>query len=59
MLLEDGEIASGETGRSTAHVANGIDDRYYEVAKKYGNETALRVAERCDPLFIDLTHEPR
>jgi hypothetical protein len=31
VLAEDGNIGSGETGRTTAHLLNAIDDRYYDV----------------------------
>ncbi|MGZ8938855.1 MAG: FAD-dependent oxidoreductase, partial [Limisphaerales bacterium] len=27
-VLDDGPIGGGETGRTTAHIANALDDRY-------------------------------
>src|SRR5688572_18913400 len=30
ILIEDGFIGSGETGRTTAHAVNALDDRYSE-----------------------------
>jgi len=45
VVLEDGAIASGETGRTTAHVTNAFDDHYVEVAKTFGKEGARVVAE--------------
>ncbi len=31
VVLDDGPIASGETSRTTAHLASALDDRYYEI----------------------------
>lgn len=33
VLLEDGYIGSGETGRTTAHITHALDDRYYNLVK--------------------------
>src|SRR5436190_139422 len=38
ILVEDGFIGSGETGRTTAHLVTALDDRYYELEKIYGKE---------------------
>ena len=35
VLLEDGFIGSGETGRTTAHFVTALDDRYYHLEKVY------------------------
>jgi glycine/D-amino acid oxidase-like deaminating enzyme/nitrite reductase/ring-hydroxylating ferredoxin subunit len=43
-VLEDGEIGSGETGRTTAHLANAIDDHYVEVEKLHGEDGARLTA---------------
>ena len=32
-LMDDGYIASGETGRTTAHITHALDDRYYNLKK--------------------------
>jgi len=45
VILEDGEIASGETGRTTAHLMSEVDDKYYQIAKTHGKEAAKLVAE--------------
>jgi len=45
VVIEDGEIASGETSRSTAHISNAFDDHYFEVAKLHGKDAAAIVAE--------------
>ena len=45
IVLEDGEIASGETGRTTAHLVNALDDFYKEVRRMHGEEGARLAAE--------------
>lgn len=44
-VVEDGFIGSGETGRTTAHLTNALDDRYYYLEKIFGQETAKLAAE--------------
>lgn len=44
-LVEDGYIGSGETGRTTAHLSNALDDRYYELERIYGEKTAKLAAQ--------------
>ena len=42
ILVEDGFIGSGESGRTTAHLTCALDDRYFELEKIFGkNKTAL------------------
>jgi glycine/D-amino acid oxidase-like deaminating enzyme/nitrite reductase/ring-hydroxylating ferredoxin subunit len=38
IVLEDGEIGSGETSRTTAHLVNALDDRYTEIERLHGEE---------------------
>jgi glycine/D-amino acid oxidase-like deaminating enzyme/nitrite reductase/ring-hydroxylating ferredoxin subunit len=45
ILLEDGKIGSGESGRTTAHLVNAIDDRYTEIEKTWGRDVSKLVAE--------------
>ncbi len=45
VLVEDGSIGSGETGRTTAHLVNALDDRYYELEKMYGKDETKLIAE--------------
>ena len=45
IVLEDGEIGSGETGRTTAHLVNVLDDRYSEIERLHGEEGSRRAAE--------------
>ncbi len=44
VLFEQDEIGSGESGRTTAHVATAIDDRYTELERLHGEEASRRVA---------------
>ena len=42
VLVEDGLIASGETGRTTAHLVSALDDRFADLESIYGeNDTKL------------------
>ena len=43
IVLDSGTLASGQTQRTTAHLANALDDRYVEVEKIHG-ETGARLA---------------
>ncbi|CAN5565289.1 hypothetical protein BH18THE1_BH18THE1_08350 [soil metagenome] len=45
VLIEDGYIGSGETGRTTAHITHALDDRYYNLIKKHGEKGAKLAAE--------------
>jgi glycine/D-amino acid oxidase-like deaminating enzyme/nitrite reductase/ring-hydroxylating ferredoxin subunit len=45
VVLEDGNIGAGETGHTTAHLVNAIDDRYFEIEKLFGQKTSRQVAE--------------
>src|SRR3954465_11733437 len=45
VILEDGQPGSGETGRTTAHLSNALDDRYYELERLHGREGARLAAE--------------
>src|SRR5687767_2217662 len=40
IVLDDGPIGGGETGRTTAHLSNAIDDRYVEIERLHGQEGA-------------------
>lgn len=44
-VLEDGTIGSGETGRTTAHLSNAIDDRYREIERLHGARGAFLAAD--------------
>ncbi|MEP6806122.1 MAG: FAD-dependent oxidoreductase, partial [Flavobacterium sp.] len=45
VLVEDGFIGSGETGRTTAHLTAALDDRYYFLEKTFGKDAAKLAAE--------------
>lgn len=44
LVLDDGPIGGGETGRTTAHVATSFDDYYHEVERLHGTEAMRRLA---------------
>ncbi|HEX9941897.1 MAG TPA: FAD-dependent oxidoreductase [Thermoanaerobaculia bacterium] len=44
IVLDDGPIGGGETGRTTAHLSNALDDRYYELERLFGEDGARRAA---------------
>src|SRR6185503_2796134 len=44
-LLDDGNIGSGETGRTTAHITHTLDDRYFNIEKLLGKKGAQLAAE--------------
>lgn len=46
IVLEDGPIVSGETERTTAHLVNALDDRYFELEQMHGEGGARLAAER-------------
>jgi len=45
VLVEDGLIGSGESGRTTAHLTCALDDRYYEIEKTFGEDGSRKAAE--------------
>src|SRR6476661_8629133 len=45
VVLNDGPIGGGETGRTTAHLSNAFDDRYYEVERLFGERGSRSIAE--------------
>lgn len=45
IVVEDGQIGSGESGRTTAHITPVYDDRYSYIEKKFGKENAALLAE--------------
>ena len=53
VVLEDGLVASGESGRTSAHLSNAVDDRYSEIARIFDEETA-RLTAQAHTAAIDL-----
>jgi len=45
VVLEDGDVGSGETSRTTAHLVNAFDDRYHVVERLHGTDAARLVAQ--------------
>lgn len=44
-VIDDGPIGGGETGRTTAHVSNALDDLYSHIARLFGDQGARLAAE--------------
>jgi glycine/D-amino acid oxidase-like deaminating enzyme/nitrite reductase/ring-hydroxylating ferredoxin subunit len=44
ILVEDGHLGSGETGRTTAHITCALDDRYFDIEKTFDEKTAALAA---------------
>ena len=40
VLIDDGELFSAETGRTTAHLMSALDDRWFNLQKHHGAEGA-------------------
>lgn len=45
VVIDDGPIGGGETGRTTAHITAALDDRYFNIEKMHGEEGARLAAE--------------
>jgi glycine/D-amino acid oxidase-like deaminating enzyme/nitrite reductase/ring-hydroxylating ferredoxin subunit len=45
VLIDDGPVGGGMTGRTTAHLVNAIDDRYIDIENFLGEEYARLTAE--------------
>ena len=56
VLVEDGFIGSGETGRTTAHLVTALDDRYYNLERIFGEEKTKLIAE-SHKLAIDFVEQ--
>ena len=52
IVLDDGPIGGGETGRTTAHLANALDDRFYRIEHLHG-ERGSRIAAASHAAAID------
>ena len=51
-VLEDGAVGGGETGRTTAHLSNALDDRFHVLERLHGQEGA-RIAAASHGAAID------
>lgn len=45
VVIDDGNIGSGETGRTTAHLVTALDDRYYNLESLFGEKQTRLIAE--------------
>lgn len=45
VVVEDGYIGSGETGRTSAHLSSALDDRFHELEKVFGEENTKLAAQ--------------
>jgi len=45
VVLDDGPIGGGMTGRTTAHLTNAFDDRYVEMEKMHGEDGSRLIAD--------------
>src|SRR5919109_455332 len=45
VVLDDGPVGGGQTQRTTAHLSNAIDDRYFEIERLHGEHGARLAAE--------------
>jgi glycine/D-amino acid oxidase-like deaminating enzyme/nitrite reductase/ring-hydroxylating ferredoxin subunit len=52
IVLDDGPVGGGETGRTTAHLTNAMDDRFYELERMHG-ERGSRIAGASHGAAID------
>jgi glycine/D-amino acid oxidase-like deaminating enzyme/nitrite reductase/ring-hydroxylating ferredoxin subunit len=56
VVLDDGPIGGGMTGRTTAHLVNALDDRYFELERLHGEDGA-RLAAASHTAAIDKVEE--
>ncbi|OUJ75836.1 FAD-dependent oxidoreductase [Hymenobacter crusticola] len=56
VVLESGNLGSGETARTTAHLSNALDDRYTTLEELFGKEGA-RIAAQSHGGAIDLIND--
>ena len=52
VVLDDGPIVSGESERTTAHLASALDDRFFELQRVHGEDGA-RLAAQSHSAAID------
>jgi glycine/D-amino acid oxidase-like deaminating enzyme/nitrite reductase/ring-hydroxylating ferredoxin subunit len=56
MVLDDSDIGDGQTGRTSAHLASAIDDRFSEIARMHG-DVAARIQYESHAAAIDKIEE--
>src|SRR5215212_10747177 len=45
VVLDDGPVGGGQTQRTTAHLSNALDDRYFEIERIHGEQGTRLAAE--------------
>src|SRR5215813_4556046 len=45
VVLEAGLVGHGETSRTSAHLSNALDDRYYEIERLFGRDYSARAQQ--------------
>ncbi|MGK2963622.1 MAG: FAD-dependent oxidoreductase [Gemmatimonadaceae bacterium] len=45
IVIDDGQVGGGETGRTTAHITAALDDTYHRIEKHHGEDGARLAAE--------------
>ena len=53
VVIDDGPIGGGMTGRTTAHLVTALDDRYFELERLHG-ESGARLAAESHAASIDM-----
>ncbi len=56
IVLDDGPIGGGMTGRTTAHLVNALDDRFYDL-ESYHGEKGARLAAESHTAAIDMVEK--
>ena len=53
-VVEDGEVGSGETGRTSAHLVSALDDRFTHLEELFGREDARIIARSHQQAIADV-----
>jgi len=56
VVIDDGNMGGGETGKTTAHLVRVLDDRFYELERLHG-EGGARLAAESHSAAIDKIEE--
>ena len=56
VVIEDGQVGGSMTGRTTAHLVNALDERFYEIERLHG-ERGARLAAESHSAAIDRIEE--
>jgi glycine/D-amino acid oxidase-like deaminating enzyme/nitrite reductase/ring-hydroxylating ferredoxin subunit len=56
LVLDDGPIGGGQTGRTTAHLSSALDDRFFKIERVRGGEGARLAAESHAAAIDSIEH---